>query len=139
MATDTIEKALYSLLASDGDISALVATRIYPNNVPQDEAAPQITYMQMDGVRDHTMEGPAGLVESRWEMVGWTETYAEARELATAIRQRLDSYRGTVGTVEIQGIFMDDEDDGPQRMPGVDSAGKWSKYMNFRVWYKETV
>ena len=134
-----IEISLVSLLESDGEVSGLVDSRVYPATITQSASLPAITYQQITGPRDETMSGPSGLVESRWQFNCWARTYGESRFVADAVRRVLDGYRGTVNTIVIQRIQFEDEGDIPIIPAGVEVAKRFAKRLDFVIWYNETV
>lgn len=138
ITTDSsIEAALYSLMSNDATLTAIVSTRIYINLALQGAAVPHVTYQQLSGLRDEVMIGPSGLVESRFQINIWGDTYTENRSIANAVRGLLDGYSGTVGTVEIEAIHMIDESDVPQFPAGKDVIKRYGKRLDFTVWFKE--
>jgi len=139
IAGDTIEEALFYILGADATIDSLVDGRIYPNAVPQGKAMPAITYQQISGPREYTTDGPVGLVMARYQVNCWTETYAEARQLGEAVRLTLNGYIGTIESLQIYGIFLENEGDLPSIQPGVDRLRRFAKYLDFTVCFKETI
>lgn len=133
----TIETALFSILIGDATINSLIATRVYPNIVPQNAPMPAITYQQISGPRDHVMAGPTGLVGARYQINCWASSYAGAKELAEAVRKELDGYSGTVNTRVIEVIILEDEGDMPEVTPGADALKRFGKRLDFIVWFKE--
>ncbi len=133
----SVETELYFLLTNDAGVTAIISTRIYPNIALQGAALPHLVYKQLSGPRDEVMEGPSGLVESRFEMNCWSDTYSETRDLADAVRALLDGYSGTADAVEIQAIHLVDESDTPALTPGTDVIKRYGKRLDLTVWFKE--
>jgi len=133
----TIETALFAIITGDATIESLIASRVYPNVVPQGAAMPAITYQQISGPRDHVMDGPSGLVGARFQLNCWSGDYAQARQLAEAVRKELNGYSGTVNTRQISAILLEDEGDMPQVRPGTDELMRYGKRMDFIIWFKE--
>ena len=134
---NNIEQALYTLMSNDSTLGGYVGTRIYPSIVPQGAAIPAITYQQISGFRDNVMTGPTGLVESRFQINCWAETYRETRILSNAVENILDGFVGTVEKVTIQAIFCVDEGDMPQISPGANVLKRHGKRLDFIVWFEE--
>lgn len=137
MAVDTPEKAIVSILKNDGNVEPLVSTRIYPNEVPQGASMPAISYEQTSGDREHTMDGPVGMVPGGFILNCWASTYSEARTLSGYVRIALDGYEGTVGSQYFWVIFLENESDNLQRIPDVKVIRRYSKQLTFTVWFKE--
>jgi hypothetical protein len=141
-----IEQALFTHVTSDIMITALIYTnspyphhRFFPNKIPQGELLPAATYQQNKGDRVHHMEGPAGMVDSEYTIICYGTTYPAAKELAEAVRKRLDGYRGIVAGVTIDVILLIDELDVPEFKPGTDILSRYGKQLTFTVWFKESV
>jgi len=133
----TIEAVIDSLLREDISIAAIVSTRIYPNIVKQGVSMPALTYQQISGLRDELLEGPSGLVESRFQINCWSDLYSETRDLADAIENKFDGLDGTFNGVEIEAIHLIDESDIPQFPAGTDVIKRYGKRLDFTVWFKE--
>ncbi len=132
-AATEIEALIQTILTGDATVAALVGTRISPNIIRQGTAMPAVTYQQISGQRDHTLDGASGFVEGRFQVNCWAKTYAETRELADAVRDALDDY--STGT--IQAIHLEDEGDIPTLMGGVDKIRRYGKRLDFTVWFDE--
>ena len=137
MAVDTPEKAIVYILKNDGNVPGLVVARIYPNEVPQGASMPAISYEQASGDREHTMDGPVGMVDASFVINCWASTYAVARELGGYVRLALDGYSGTVGSQVFCVIFLMNESDNLQRIPDVKIIRRYSKQLTFTVWFEE--
>lgn len=107
----TIEQGLYTHLAADGGVSALVSTRIYPQVIPQDVDLPAIAYQKISAPRDHTHDGPSGLVRARMQITCAGASYAVAKTLSEAVRAALDGFSGTMGSTTVNAVFLDNERD----------------------------
>lgn len=133
----TIEEAIYWILTNDATVVSLVSTRIYPNEIPQGKSMPAVSVQQISGVRDHSLDGPSGLVEARFQVNCWEDDYVGARTLAHAARLALNNYSGTVGTCVIQCIQMVNEIDTPVILPGADVLKRFGKSLDFIIWFDE--
>jgi hypothetical protein len=92
-----IEQALYRLLSTNSDVTALVSTRIYPSIAPQNAAKPYVIYQQIteqDIAKNN--DGPGNLPAVTFQLDAYAETYAAARQVARAVRSLLRPYRGSV-------------------------------------------
>jgi hypothetical protein len=137
VAVDTPEEAIVSVLKNDANVAGEVVARIFPNEVPQGQSMPAISYEQASGDREHTMAGPIGMVNASYVLSCWSETYSGARTLADYVRIALDGYDSTVGSQELYVIFLESESDNLQRIPDLKVARRYCKQMTFTVWFKE--
>jgi hypothetical protein len=134
-----IEQALFTHITTDSTITDLMGTRLFPNKIPQGQPLPAAEYQQDGGKREHTMAGADGLVDSEYFITCYAESYSKAKELAMAIRQRMDGFSGTVGGVVIDVIFLTNEVDVPEFKAGTDILSRYGKKLTFTVWFKESV
>jgi hypothetical protein len=132
-----IESALHNILVNNTAVNALVGSGIYPNIIPQKAAIPAITYQQISGVRVHNMVEAVGMVKARFQFNCWAASYAKTREIAKAVRLALDNYSGTASQTVIDVIHLDNEGDMPEMMAGADELGRYGKYLDFIVWFRE--
>lgn len=101
-------KAIYSILTSDSDVSAIVSTRVYPQIAAQEAAFPFVVYVLQNVDPSDTKSGVSTLDEVRYDIIVASEAYAEASDLTEKIRTALDRYSGTVAGVVIDSIqFID--------------------------------
>ena len=120
-------KAIYSILTSDSDVSAIVGTRVYPQIAAQGAAFPFVVYVLQDTSPSDTKSGVSTLDEVRYDIVVASETYAEVSDLTNKIRTALDRYTGTVAGVVIDSIqFIDLDADND---PGTETFVTSSEYI----------
>ena len=116
----SIETEVRTRLTSDGTVSGLVSTRIYPKRLPQNPTYPALTFGRVSGVRLHNLAGVAGRGTPRIQIDSWAKTYLGAQALAAAVRASLDGFNGTLTTIKAT-IRIDNEIDFDE--PGIDQAG----------------
>ena len=97
----TLEAELRTYTLAGAAVAALVGARMHARMLPQTPTLPAIVYQRIDTRRLHEMTGPDALPRPRMQVTSWATTPAGAYELAAAVRQRLDGYRGTWGTLTI--------------------------------------
>jgi hypothetical protein len=101
---------LVAHLMADSAVTALIATRLYPMVIPQDQSLPAAAYQRISGPRDHTHDGRSdGRPRIQITLLG--STYAEAKSLATAVRASLDGRRRGLPGVRCNAVMMVDERD----------------------------
>lgn len=81
----SIETTLYSTLAADSTVSAIVGTKIYPNPAPQGTAKPMISYFVVSGTREHTLTGVGDMQRKLIQVNCHADTYSGAKTLANAV------------------------------------------------------
>lgn len=116
----TLEEGLVTFLKAFSP--AIAGGRIHPLELPQGTALPAVTYQRISGPRVRTLSGPGGKARARIQLDGWANTYAEAKALATQLRQALDGYKGLMGTVQVDNVSLDtdwDRNDPEREIKGV--------------------
>lgn len=106
----SIETGLVERFMADAVVSAIVGTRMYPVQVPQDADRPALAYQRISGPRDYVQTGPSGLAQARIQFTCEGTTYAEAKSLAAAVRANLDR-PGSIGDTT-GNCFVENEIDG---------------------------
>ena len=107
-----IGTSLRTFLLADPTVSALVGgERIHPVLLPQGASEASVSYRRISGRGVHGTEGRLNLNGPRVQIDAYSRSADEASELADAIRDRIDGYRGTVGLVRFKGIFLANEQD----------------------------
>ena len=108
----TIEEALDTYLQSNTDLTELIGTRLYPKKLPQKPTLPAVVYHRISGPREHSMDGSSGLAHPRFQFDMYGRTYAAAKDVSDKMRLALDAFKGTIGGVDINGAFLEDDSDG---------------------------
>lgn len=131
-----IHEALFARLSGYAGLTALVATRVYPRQLPQNPTYPAVTYERISADRQSAMGSDSGLVSGRWQVSSWGKTYTDARDAAEQVRKALQRYRGTLSGTVIQDIFIESENDLPAEL--VDGETIYQIASDFIVWFVET-
>lgn len=107
-----VRKALRAFLLADAPIVAVIVNRIYALKIPQGAASPSVVLTRISGPGDYHLQGPSGLMGLRVQVDAWAATADAATSLANLIKDRLDGYRGTMGSggdaVTVHGVFVAD-------------------------------
>lgn len=101
------------VLLADAAVVALVATRVYPKTLPQAPTFPAITFQRISRVpMADKLDAPGTLARPRVQVDVWGKTDTEVDALATAVRHRLNGFKGTVaGEGDVQRIALDTNED----------------------------
>jgi len=105
-------KAIYGILSATAAVTALVSTRIYPNNVPQDVALPFIAYSIVSQEPSITKDVVSALDVIRISLDIYSTNYDTSNQIAAAVRVALDGYKGTINSQVVQRITFDGQSDG---------------------------
>jgi len=150
--TTSIEAALVTRLKGSTTLAALVGTRIGPLQARQNWAMP---YVVLYGERTTEREIATGRSVGIAQWTGSIEIHAEygpesyesVKNIANAVRNRIDGYRGTVSVtqgesieaVEIRTCIMETQSDQPT--PAVDGGeqGRAVQVLQFSVGFFESI
>ena len=123
--------AIYNILSTDADVSALVVRRIFPNVAKNSTQFPFIIYDVNGETPTNDKDGVSTLDTDSLMVSCYSKTYTEASDLALKIRTALDRVKGTFGGVKIQSIQyvgyddLFDDDSGDE--------GIYRKALNFNI------
>lgn len=135
----SVETFVFERLKAVAGVTSLVGTgdaaRIYPNVLPQAPTYPAVSFFLVDSVRWHAMGADTGDVESRVQVDAWDEQPTGAIALGAAVRAGLSRFNGTVASVVVQDIYIENELGLPE--PGVATGGVFRQMQDFRVVHKE--
>ena len=103
------EKVVYSLLSGAAGVTALVSTRIYPSDLPQQIAVPAIVYRHIDTVDRPTIHGDGGaqLVQSRISVIALANDYSAIKAIHEAVKDALRYQYGVIAGVQVATITRD--------------------------------
>lgn len=130
--------ALRAFILADTAIAALVGTRMYPIQLPQNPTLPAIRFFRASGTRPQSTTGPLGQSNPRFQIDSYAISFEAANNLSELIRKRLDGYRGPAGSEDdfIQGAFFETERDfwEAEPLPGMYVASR-----DYMIWFREAV
>ena len=103
------EKVVYSLLSGAAGVAALVSTRIYPSDLPQQIAVPAIVCRHIDTVDRPTIHGDGGaqLVQSRISVIALANDYSAIKAIHEAAKDALRYQYGVIAGVQVATITRD--------------------------------
>ena len=109
-----MEGALLARLMADAAVAALVGTRVYWEDRPQEDALPAITLQVIPSKRVQHMTGFQRLQLTRVQMDVWAESYESKKAVAEAAIAAVTP-RATVGGVRFDRAIIDRDGDLPAR------------------------
>lgn len=97
-------KAIYSLLSNSTAVGNICGDRIYPEIAQQTAQTPFIIYTIQSATPSGSKTGTSTLDEVQFEIITFSEDYAQAMDLGTAARGALDRVGGVINGVQVQSI-----------------------------------
>ena len=101
-----LRPALREFLLADPAIAAAVVDRIFPSRIPQGTRGSCIVYNRISDQGFHVYEGPLGFARPRYQLDSWASNPDTAAGLANLIKERLDGFAGSMGSVTVQGALF---------------------------------
>lgn len=127
-----------SVLIGDATLSSQIGTRVYPVIAPASAALPFVTWRRAGIQRQHSLSAPVGVPRLSVEYSIYAGTYEDAREVADRMRAVLDGYGGTVDTVTVKQVSLEQESDDFVALAGAEMPPAFEITMIFDVWWQET-
>lgn len=81
-----VEQQIYTVLAADSPVAALVATRIYPMLMPPLVTMPAVSYQRVSTVPQNGLSGHHAIDHVRVQIDCWADDYDGVKALAAAVR-----------------------------------------------------
>lgn len=106
-----VRQALYTIIASDSAVSALVGTNVYRTIAKQGAGFPHIVYRRTATDRQYVLAGSAQKPVATFDVQCWGTTADSAEAVGDAVRAALDGAYGTYNGTELHKIFILDEHD----------------------------
>ena len=88
----TLEEAVYTVLAADPNVQALMGTRIYPVEAPQDTPRPSAVFSRQKQQPPATLKGPATHREVELAVMVFADAPGAAMAAGMAVRNALDGH-----------------------------------------------
>lgn len=101
------EAALHTLLAGGEALAALVSTRIYLEQAPQDVSFPFLVMSPAGGEHMQSMDGSSGVETLIVTLTATAATYTASKAVLEAARLAIQGYAGTVESTVFQSILAD--------------------------------
>lgn len=131
-----IEEAVHRYVVADPVVQHLCAGRVYPGQAPQSSELPVVVYGQASQQKLQTLAGVINLNAYSMTLELWAETFAQAKALYHALRDRLVGYRGELaGDVTVCGIFEDGGDDGAEPPAHDEETGLYAASLSLTIHY----
>lgn len=127
-----IEESLYSHLAADTDVRALIAGRVFGVIRPQNSPQPSVVYRRADTKRTQGMCSTDGTVRGDFLIESSDKTLKGARVLAKAVKDSLVDYSGAMFGTHICSISISSDKDSDEPEPGL-----YCVQQVYLIWFRE--
>ena len=82
----SFQSDVYSALTGNSAVAALIGTRLYPNDVPNDPVVPFVVYYEFATPREQLMSNEIGISKPRIQYSTYADTYTDALAVTDALR-----------------------------------------------------
>lgn len=127
-----ITQALHAHLSTHGSLAPLVATRVYPAQLPGAPTLPAVTYQRISNVAlTHRSSRRPTYSRPRFQIDGWAATYGGAQQLRSAIMDAMADFTQASDPRVDVALHQDGRD---ILEP---SPGRWRASLDYFVWAEE--
>lgn len=92
------EEGMLDVLEANAGLLALISTRIYPRELPQEPTLPALTYSLVTAPTDYTHDSGVKKVRAQYQFDCWGTSYGETVRLATALKLAIPSLRAVLSS-----------------------------------------
>lgn len=139
----TIEEALVAYLATQDGVVQLVGGRVYPEEAPPEAGYPRVTYSVVSDVGGRHLTSAAGYSQARVQLDVWGQSgaqgYKQVSDVKEQLREALDGYRGTMGSVVVQSCWLEDQTDAAEPAQFARERGDARRVVDVFLWYEQSV
>ena len=107
----SIEDAIVGRMTGYAGLAALVSSRIYAVQEPQNPTLPYIVFERVSSSKISLMSADTGVSEARFQFTCYGSTYTSARNVVEQVRQCWQRYSGTVSSVVILDTEIETDQD----------------------------
>jgi len=135
----SIDDALVARAAAFAGLTGLIGTqpdmRFYPaDSAPPNATRPYVGYQQISPTdRAHAMGSDPGSVRARIQLTCWGDTSTNCRDVCDQVRACFSRFRGTIASVVIDDIFVDNEHD----LGRETETRYYQRIIDLIVWHRE--
>tara|TARA_Y100000310_G_scaffold112753_1_gene111297 strand:+ start:458 stop:937 length:480 start_codon:yes stop_codon:yes gene_type:complete len=100
---------LYGHLKRHTALTALIGTRVYPDDPPPNPTLPMITYLRATFGAQHTMGGGSNLIVPEIQIDVYGTDRLEARNVTAEVMDAMSNFRGTLNALRLKlvdGAFL---------------------------------
>lgn len=132
-----LEQVLFTRLTGYSALAALVSTRVYPVEAPQNPTTPYITFQRIDEdvvrgmTEDHGMTAPTIQIDC------WGLTYPSVRSVAAQVRAALKRWSDAATSPVVLDSFLRRMQDRARDQDDPEDQRFYRTSMDFEIWIRE--
>lgn len=105
----SLESKIFDRLSGDAGITALVATRIYPNIKPENAIMPAIVFHRISSIRYPAMRADSNVMKARFQFDIFADTYDAANAIRIAMIPVVNRWRDMITPPNLFDTFIVNE------------------------------
>jgi hypothetical protein len=129
---DDLLTGLVTYLKAHAGLSALIDTRLYPSVLPEARAFPDVVYQVFTSPQ--TRYSGTVTAQPYIRFACWSYTHTLSWQVAEQVRQSLEGYHDSLGTVHALSKVEDMRDGRYEPLP---APGIYPVHVYARIWFKE--
>lgn len=132
-----LERGFYVYMMAQPTITAIIGNRLYPESAPQSATFPYMVYSRANVDSHYMFLGPSATLTTSLvlECYELSKSPMGVKRLAYACRQVLDGFVGFWDEVEIDGVFILDEEDGREAPKDGSDQMVYSVALMLDIWH----
>lgn len=135
----TLAQALYVFLSTYAPVVALVGTRIYPEMAPASAPFPYVVVQEISVESHYHLDGASGTHDTLVQVDCWALSSLASKTLARTIRLGLDGLSAAWDTLEIDGVFVESENDASQFAADGSERMYFRRVLTLSVWHEREI
>jgi hypothetical protein len=132
----SLEKAIRSVLINDAGVSAIVGSKVYPQQRPSGKLLPVIVYQTVFQSINQALEAQSGIRRSRLSIEVMDNAYGDTKDLLKAVEDALIDYSGTVEGEIIHSTRLESAVDIEESNDPASQFGTYRTIMDFIIWHE---
>lgn len=129
--------AFFQRLKGSTNVTDLVGERIRPDTLKQKETLPAVRYELISSESWQHLGGASGEARSRIQIDSYADTRLMANELAAAVKNLFDGFRGVIASIEVFDCYMDNKYDRVDPPPHGGDTFRKRRTLDFIVTHTE--
>ncbi len=133
----SIRSDVRTYLQTLSSVTDLTGARVYPMGAPNSATFPFVTVTRVSSNHYHHTTDATGLVRDRIQLNAFASTAISLNNVCEALRNAMDTYRGTMGTSTVRNCTLEDESD--DSTPPTDGSDElvYSTRQDYFLWRTE--
>lgn len=135
----SLSRALYAFLSTYPPLTAVIGTRLYPGIAPTSAVFPYVTIQELMVASHYHLDGASATFDSMAQIDCWALEPMQGQQMAKIIRQSMDGMPAAWDGLEVDGVFVDSEQDAPEPAQDGSERAYYRRILTLSVWHMREV